>query len=169
MVRRLYLLVCLLFMCGHWGGPVTCLAWLEPKIFITLLTFCKIIETHLDACVQLIYLWYGLYSIYIFTWRCCNTSKQIRPSYTECIVQLPALGSVRFVFRATYDLRRVRSIIAKILTPPYIIRSPLGALLLWLKHKWIACDTSSKHGPSSTQPTVRTKPTGQTRWCYSAY
>lgn len=38
----------------------------------------------------------------------------------------------------------------KNLTPPCITLSPPGALLLWLKHKWIACDTSSKHGPFSS-------------------
>ena len=72
------------------------LAWLQPKIsFFSLWVFhshfLKDHRTHLDACaVQfVIYLWYGLNSMYIFTWPCCYITG---PSYTECIVPLKALG-----------------------------------------------------------------------------
>lgn len=92
------------------GRTSDMLAWLEPKIFFFFISFrrhtpvfhshfLQDYRNHLEACaVQLvIYLWYGLYSIYIFTWSSCYTSSQICPSYTECIVQLSALGLVRFV------------------------------------------------------------------------
>lgn len=62
------------------GRASDMLAWLEPKIFFFFISFrrhtpvfhshfLQDYRNHLEACaVQLvIYLWYGLYSIYIFT------------------------------------------------------------------------------------------------------
>lgn len=113
----------LLCRCAHWWGCIyssvflSCLdtgedqwhfsvVWAKDHLLhlsddtleCFILTSCKIIELILMHVLSSLLFIYGMdFNPYICTSPSCYTCKEICPSYKEWIVQLNALGSVRFV------------------------------------------------------------------------